>query len=528
MRLLTVGVGGTTAHSRRVAYGPQAGFGRATNVGPRYFISGIVLIMVVALVLRVWNLGEASLWTDEALTALRAQAPFNESLASLMAAGNQTPLYFWTLRLIPNSTETWLRLPSALLGLLGIGLTIFMVLRFYRDREMALWIGALLAVNPFHVWLSRTARPYAMLFVLALLVTYFFLQLQRGNRTRAIWIGLTLTSMVAYATHFTSAALFGAQFAVFAFTIRYKGAFVRRWMIAQIIAMIPALTWLYLAMQRPMSTAANWITQPTVNDLPLTIWNMTLGYDGVFSWKLFPALMVVTMGLILGIAYAFGERRRDHTTFYWVAVFGATLLPVFLISRYIVSFYVDRYFMVALPALLILVMQGWKKNAARRIWRGAMLILIVTGAYVVLFSFYDGSYKRADWRNAADYVAEHIQPGDAIMLERDNTREAFLRYYKTDEAVLNENPGAPIILLRNISDTTEVEQSAARVWVMYRNPNEDVHRMGVMPNFDPFDPTLSIMGEWLHLRRGQVIEQQFFNGVTILLVDTQQQLYAEK
>ena len=54
---------------------------------------------------------------------------------------------------------------------------IFMVVQLYQDREMALWAGALMAVNPFHVWLSRTARPYTMIFLLALLASYFFLML---------------------------------------------------------------------------------------------------------------------------------------------------------------------------------------------------------------------------------------------------------------------------------------------------------------------------------------------------------------
>jgi 4-amino-4-deoxy-L-arabinose transferase-like glycosyltransferase len=496
-------------------------------VGPRYFIGGIVMIMLVALVLRVWNLGGASLWTDEALTALRAQAPFNESLASLMAAGNQTPLYFWSLRLIPNSTETWLRLPSALLGLVGIGLTIFMVARLYRDRELALWVGAVLAVNPFHVWLSRTARPYAMIFVFGLVLTYFFLQLLRGSRTRAMWIGFAASSMIAYATHFTAVAFFGAQFAVFAFTVRHKPGFVRRWLLAQVVAGIPALFWLYIVMRDPIDVASHWIPRPAMKDLPLTIWNMTLGYDGVFNWKVFPGLMVVTMGLILGASYAISERRRDHTTFYWAATFGAALIPVYLMSRYLVSIYVDRYFMIALPGLFILVIQGWKKNFSRRTWRITMVILVATGIYTVLFSFYDGSYRRADWRNAADYVADNIQSGDAIMLERSNTREAFLRYYKTEDPVLNEHPDAPIVLLGNTPDTTELDLNSPRVWVVYRNPNEDVHRMGLMPGFDPFDPNLSSMGEWLHLRRGQVLEMHRFNGVTVLLVDTRSQWFAE-
>jgi hypothetical protein len=84
MCLESVGVG-QTAVSRRLRYDAHARFGRAPTVGLRYSIVGVIVIMMFGLVLRTWNLGGASLWSDEALTALRAHAPLQESLASIVA-----------------------------------------------------------------------------------------------------------------------------------------------------------------------------------------------------------------------------------------------------------------------------------------------------------------------------------------------------------------------------------------------------------------------------------------------------------
>jgi hypothetical protein len=69
-----------------------------------------------------------------------------------------------------------------------------------------------------------------------------------------------------------------------------------------------------------------------------------------------------------------------------------------------------------------------------------------------------------------------------------------------------------------------MEHSSARIWVVYRNPNEDVHRMGEMPDFNPFNPKLAKMGEWLSTRESQLVEQRSFNGVKILLIDPQRPL----
>lgn len=518
MRSYVVEAGQAVADARRV-YGTDARFGRQVTVGPRYFLAGALLIMIIGLVLRLWNLGSASLWTDEVLTAIRAQAPFRESLKSIMSAGNQTPIYFLSLRLFPNSTEALLRLPSALLGLLGVALIMAATLRLYRNPEMALWAGALLAVNPFHVWLSRTARPYSLVFVLSLGIAFIFLHMVRGERSRLWWSIFTVSSTIAYITHFTTVGLLGAQAMIFAFNWRAHSHWFRRWLAAQAIAAVPVLTWTYLALHDPPPVASYWIPRPALRDIPLTFWNMTLGYDGVFGWVMVPGLLIATLGLLLGLGYALSDRQRDERNFFWLWLIVGPLAFTFLLSTLIVSIYVDRYFMVMLPALLLLMIQAWARFSPR-LWRAALGVILVTCLYTVLFSFVEGSYHRDDWRDAAAYVAERAEDGDAIVLERDNTFEAFTRYYQQSAPYqAGETQDVAFILLSEMADTGALRQPAGRLWVVYRNPNEDVHRLGLMPDFDPFNPDLSAMGAWLSAHRLQVLEIQTFNGLKVLLLD---------
>lgn len=520
MRSYAIEMGRAVADARRV-YETDTRFGRQVTVGPRYFLAGALLIMIVGLVLRLWNLGEASLWTDEVLTAIRAQAPFQESLRSIMNAGNQTPIYFLSLRLFPTTTEALLRLPSALLGLLGVALLMAATLRLYHNPEMALWAGALLAVNPFHVWLSRTARPYSLIFVLSLLIAFTFLQMLRGHRSRLVWGIFAVTSMIAYTTHFTMVGLLGAQAMIFVFGWRRHAHWFRSWLTAQLAAAVPVLTWTYLVLRDPPLVASYWIPRPDLRDIPLTLWNMSLGYDGVFKWLMVPGLMLATLGILFGLGYALGDRRRDEPNFFWMWLIVGPLAFVFLLSTFIVSIYVDRYFMALLPALLLLMIQAWVRFSPR-LWRVALGVILATCLYSVLFAFVDGSFRRDDWRDAAAYVAERVEDGDAIVVERDNTFEAFTRYYQQAEPFLDGEEvveEADIFLLTETPDTSALDESAERLWVVYRNPNEDVHRLGLMPDFDPFDPRLSRMGEWLSARRAQVREIQTFNGLKVLLLD---------
>ena len=163
---------------------------RATR--PRYFIGEALLILLAGFILRMWNLGGASLWTDEVLTAIRAQAPLDNSLRSIFSAGNQTPFLLHVLRLLPVDSDMLLRS----LGAVG----------HRRDRadhdrrgapvhsyDLALASGLLLGEPVPRPALADSA-PYALIFVLALVMSISFLLILRGNRSRVLWIAFTVST----------------------------------------------------------------------------------------------------------------------------------------------------------------------------------------------------------------------------------------------------------------------------------------------------------------------------------------------
>ena len=475
---------------------------------PRFFWLSVTLILLVSLGLRIWELGEASLWTDEVLSEIRAQSTPADAIDSLLDAGNQTPLYYTLLRVVPDNNQTALRLPSALLGVLGTALLIFVAIQLYQNYHLALWAGALLAVNPFHVWLSRTARPYVLLFALSLLASYFFLMLLRGKRGRSIWAGFIISSMLMYLTHYSSVALPVAQFGVLIFNFRDKRSLILRWVGAQAAASIPLSVWLLAFLQHAAERGGDWVPIPHLADLFITLWSMTVGYDGSLNWYVVPGLFTVVAGLSAGVTITLWRARRNPDNTYWLLLILAPLVPVFVMSVVYRSIYVDRYFMVFLPALLILILIGWQ-GFPRPAARAALLLLIVGSIAQVVTSFNEGSYERADWEGVADYISAEYEAGDTVMVERFNTRYAFSRYLTTDARAAMQ--------IIELDDATPGD--SARLWVVYRNPIEDIHRQGEMPDFDPFAADLSPMGDWLIPRRESVLMQRSFVGVTILLLE---------
>jgi hypothetical protein len=315
--------------------------------------------------------------------------------------------------------------------------------------------------------------------------------------------------MLMSLTHYSAVSLPAAQFLVLLFNFRANRGLLQRWIGAYVIALLPLSVWIFAFFRHAAERGGGWVPIPQVADIFITIWSMTLGYDGSMEWYVIPGFVIVAAGLILSIGYTIYRARNQLDNTYWLLLILSPLIPVFAYSIAYHSIYVDRYFMVFLPALLFLIIKGWF-GLPRLLAHAALLALIIIGAANILTAFNRGTFRRSDWEQVAEYVSAEYEDGDFILLERFNTRRAFSRYLSSDDLAR-----MPIAELSEDFDGS----GAARIWVVYRNPIEDIHRQGEMPEFDPFAADLSPMGDWLIPRRDAVVLEQEFNGVTILLLD---------
>ncbi|MEB2287837.1 MAG: glycosyltransferase family 39 protein [Anaerolineae bacterium] len=536
------------------------------------FLVQVTLLLLLGFALRVISLGDDSLWSDEAFTVFFADAPAAEFVPLLLTDGVHVPLYFLLMRALPTGNDFMLRWPSVLLGVSGITLLIWVTLRLYGSRPLALWAGLLLACNPYHIWLSRVARPYALFFITALLASYYFLVLLRGERSAAHWAGLGLSSAACYMTHFFAAALPLAQYIVLGFTLqrpfeklfpptpnpsptRREGlsgrAFLpsplvgegpgmggkgwrttsqgnrrllRQWLLVQVVALAPLAWWVYrLVTQEVVSFGIAWIPRPALADLPATLANMGVGPDG-FALLLLPALLALAVGLTAGTYRAWSAWRAVPTDLYWFWLVTLALLPIFLLSQ-ARPFYVDRYFMVFLPGLLLLTLRGWSALArgglgslkllspvtwlAGRSWAGVLAaIVVISGTVQVSWSLANESNERQSWHDASAFVADEYQPGDGFVMEPALSLLPFLRYWQ-DEALLRAN----LVLPQNV-----LAAPHDRLWAIVTSPEVNIHREQALGPFDPLAPGDSALSRWLAGQRDHVAAQHEVNGVAVLLI----------
>lgn len=487
---------------------------------PRLLFWTLAAVIVLAgLALRLYDLGGPSLWIDEALTHFRARLSLGDALDFLRQTPNQLPLYYVTMQVYPHDSEFWLRSSAVLAGMLGVVLAMVMVRDVAGRDDLALALGALAAFSPYHVWLSRTARTYGLMFLLAVLATWAFLNLLDYSRSRRWWVVFVLASMAAYISHYFMASLALAQYVVFGHVLRRKRRVFRRWIVAQVIAGIPLLLWLvYMMQQDAVAVDLGWIGDPILRDLPLTITNMLVGFTEDSAWWVVPGALVGMAGAIAGSVLAIRERGSALVPLYafWLAV--TPLVIVMAGSLLVTPLYVDRYFMASALGMMLLAVTGWDWIARRShpaVLGIAVGVMCLTGIAQVVSTFQADEHYKEDWRDLAAHIEAHYQPGDGILVP--GVLYAIPLYYylpADDYAVSWTVEGDPLTV-------AGFDQPVTRVWAPVIVPSRSVHTKELVhPHAKASSDEPLPTTDWIDAREDRIIRAQRFNGLVLFLVDT--------
>jgi hypothetical protein len=165
----------------------------------------VAAITLLALLLRLINLGFSDLTFDETASYFVASKPLGEMLPYLLRAFHEhPPSYFVTLagwmQLIGTSEDA-LRLLSVFCGVLSVPL-MYQFGRKAINARAGMVAAVLLALAPAHIFYSQTARMYTLLGALALLTWWLILKLETNNQKR-YWLSLTVCSLIGLGTHIT-------------------------------------------------------------------------------------------------------------------------------------------------------------------------------------------------------------------------------------------------------------------------------------------------------------------------------------
>jgi hypothetical protein len=181
----------------------------------KYLLSSMVII-VLATILRLHNLGGTSLWFDEAIYATNANAPFSEFLHKTRTINSSPiilPLTFW---LLGDSIQTafCMRFLPMVFGVLVVVVTLLLP-RVGVPLPVALFSALWMAVLPIQVHYSQEVREYSLSALLGILLVFCFLRRIQFPQLKCdllLPLVLFLAPLCSYGTIFLSGTLLGLLF----------------------------------------------------------------------------------------------------------------------------------------------------------------------------------------------------------------------------------------------------------------------------------------------------------------------------
>lgn len=418
----------------------------------------LVLLFLLAAALRWHRLAVESLWLDEILQALLAEAG-PQGLVARLRQHAAAPLdYLLTYVVLQGGRqEFWLRFAATLWSLLTLP-ALYVLGRRSADRRTALLAVGLLAISPYAVRHAQELRPYAAFGFWSVLSSYLLLRALQTDQRR-FWLVYLATAALNLHTHLFALAVVAAQLswlsALALLSLLLRGRFdlaegwAWRW---------PGERWLWAA-GTLLGLSALALFSPWLPDYILTVfsrWLSAIGSTvgpgvGQASLSVAPAAgppmssqplwreIVTTFGVgidqpanwaylaLAGLGALSLLRRRPASAL----LLGLLLLATGLVMSLLTSraaLFSPRYVIFAHPIYLLLsgagiiaVWQGMDRLLRRlpraRPFAGAAGLLVASALLAAtlpgLRSYY--AWQREDWRGVAQALAALMQPEEAFV-----------------------------------------------------------------------------------------------------------------
>jgi hypothetical protein len=378
----------------------------------------VAMLTLAGAALRLYGLGNRSLWVDELLAAQTNQLP---SLWQVLAT---TPLDHMPLDLVlswlfrfAGDSESALRLPSVFAGTLLVPATYLLARRTF-DTATAVIASLLVAISPFAVWYSQEVSPYSLLLLFVTLQAW--LAQRAAERARlSDWLLLSLVTSLSLYTHYVAAL---ASIAVYSWIALELGLQARQRLdrrasaarflglatsgMLVVLAMTPWLPEIHAFLA---AGAAPQASKYLVAGRPFD--NLASQLDALGIGWLMAAIAMV------GIWSAC--RRRSLILIF---SFGIPLLVWTLVLRAGALVVLSRYLAESWPALVILSAAGVTTLAAlatrrrqgrARIIAGVLALVLVGEATPTLLRWY--GEPKDDWRGAARLIGSRSSPGSPVL-----------------------------------------------------------------------------------------------------------------
>jgi len=378
----------------------------------RYFQSLIVL-MVIGLFLRFYNLGFNSLWLDEASTYTISLKSF-AGIWQVTASGEfNPPLFYWAehVMLMLGNNEVILRFIPALLGVLTIPL-FYLIGKEFLDRNAGIIAAAACTVSPFLIYYSQEARAYMMMLFFVALATIFFLRAMKSG-SLIPWILFGVFSALAFWSHFYAfvmiAALVLYALIEWAPRIRTELANLKMLVAGIIVFVVLSLPLIIVTLQLFVLRTSS---APTYGiqglGIILETFNQISGFNDI-------AMYVLVALFVIGIIQTFriGKNKGIFLVLITVLTFVISYILSFKMPmepRYLI--FLSIVFFLGIAMSYRTVYSLWNTKAV--VYGFIVVLFVISISVLVQMGYYSG-YSKDDWRGFSEALQEKASPGDIVV-----------------------------------------------------------------------------------------------------------------
>ncbi len=430
----------------------------------------LLAILLLGWGLRVFYLGQLSIWLDEAYTIYTAQQEL-PSLLRFVAALEHPPLYFVLLRawtwIAGGGSFAW-RMLSVASGMLGIAGT-YLLARRLVSAPVAAVAALLVALSPYHVWYSRDVRMYELYYALAMLACALFVGgVQTGSRWA--WAGYAAVSLAGLYTINMMALVFVVQLVYGLLYWRRAAGRILGLVSAMSAVGVGYLPWLPVAVMQLLHVGQYfWIQRPNLASIRGTFLNFysaflfsdTPWHPSLGPWPWSLVYLALPVAGVLGVMAL--VRRKEVRALVWMGALLLVPIATVYVASQVKPIYQDRALIAASGGLVLLVSVGC--SAPRRVWLRrigqATLVLVVVTNVVSLCHLYREGWKE-EWNAAAGLVASQVREGDLVLVDSGLCQLAFDLYYERYDAGI-ESHGYPLDFEHW---RTQVYTLSSRWWVI--------------------------------------------------------------
>jgi uncharacterized membrane protein len=424
----------------------------------------LVLSILVGCVLRCWNINQSFWWDEIWSTMAYANAGSIWQVVSSLGYYFNNHMFYSLLAhgsiKILGESEIALRLPALIMGLLGI-VMLFQFGKSFLGASAGIIASLLLAISAFHIDHSSEARGYSALALFSILSSFYFLKGLKTNGLRS-WMLFTLFTSLGFYSHvFMIAVSISQCCCAVLFIVRGKWNIGKtrislktlRNFFLSLFAAAMVILLLYSPVLLAFLKNIGKVRVVTVSRIPFILSLFDSFFPGIRG---IAGMIIYSILLLSGIYFTF---RKDRILCCYLLVLS--LLPVSLYLLINPMFVFERYFIFALPFVLLIASEGIVGLAGifKGVYQKALVFFFI---FLLVWLQLPALHKimsqdRQNYREAVYFVTHKVGDRKGDLIFSIGYAGEHFRYYSPNSNILNPE---------TFADFWDIIQGRRHVWCL--------------------------------------------------------------